>query len=288
MSDVQQDRRDSPDEKPPAPYPSHGAIAAPQRRPRVRTLIVRGLALAAISAAVGAAVALLALPLGINRQLAAPPYAKTQSTVNPSVEQVASKVLPSVVTMTTELGGGELHCLVHPLRDGTHLSVRSSPARSGLNLPVSSVEEVAAKVLPSVVTLQGEVGGQSYLGVGHRPHSGWAGYLGASCLGATSTRRRTGQPRRAPGAVQGPPRRPDSPWAAIHRCQLGGADLARGFDVVATDPAPNAGVNLRAYVDAAWFSKGEGLSRDRERAYASRKTASTLLPVPAHSRRLYG
>jgi hypothetical protein len=111
MSDVQQDRRDSPDEKPPAPYPSHGAIAAPQRRPRVRTLIVRGLALAAISAAVGAAVALLALPLGINRQLAAPPYAKTQSTVNPSVEQVASKVLPSVVTMTTELGGGELHCL---------------------------------------------------------------------------------------------------------------------------------------------------------------------------------
>jgi carnitine 3-dehydrogenase len=27
--------------------------------------------------------------------------------------------------------------------------------------------------------------------------------------------------------------------------------LARGFDVVATDPAPNAEANLRKYVDAA-------------------------------------
>src|ERR1700746_3334423 len=28
--------------------------------------------------------------------------------------------------------------------------------------------------------------------------------------------------------------------------------LARGFDVVATDPAPNAEANLRKYIDAAW------------------------------------
>jgi 3-hydroxyacyl-CoA dehydrogenase len=33
-------------------------------------------------------------------------------------------------------------------------------------------------------------------------------------------------------------------WAALY--------LARGFDVVATDPAPNAEVNLRKYVDDAW------------------------------------
>src|SRR5271165_128504 len=33
-------------------------------------------------------------------------------------------------------------------------------------------------------------------------------------------------------------------WAALY--------LARGFDVVATDPAPNAEANLRQYVDAAW------------------------------------
>jgi len=28
--------------------------------------------------------------------------------------------------------------------------------------------------------------------------------------------------------------------------------LARGFEVVATDPAPNAEANLRKYVDNAW------------------------------------
>ena len=33
-------------------------------------------------------------------------------------------------------------------------------------------------------------------------------------------------------------------WAAQY--------LARGFDVVATDPAPNAEANLRKYVDGAW------------------------------------
>jgi len=49
-------------------------------------------------------------------------------------------------------------------------------------------------------------------------------------------------------------------WAAYY--------LARGFDVVATDPAPNAEQNLRKYVDEAWkiLSKkelSEGASRDR-------------------------
>src|SRR6266704_3141856 len=49
-------------------------------------------------------------------------------------------------------------------------------------------------------------------------------------------------------------------WAALY--------LARGFDVVATDPAPNAEANLRKYVDDAWESlKAIGLtpgaSRDR-------------------------
>jgi len=49
-------------------------------------------------------------------------------------------------------------------------------------------------------------------------------------------------------------------WAAYY--------LARGFDVVATDPAPNAEANLRKYVDDAWkiLSKSgfsAGASRDR-------------------------
>src|SRR2546421_3246129 len=49
-------------------------------------------------------------------------------------------------------------------------------------------------------------------------------------------------------------------WAAYY--------LARGFDVVATDPAPGAQANLRKYVDDAWpaLSKAgvaAGASRDR-------------------------
>jgi carnitine 3-dehydrogenase len=49
-------------------------------------------------------------------------------------------------------------------------------------------------------------------------------------------------------------------WAAQY--------LARGFDVVATDPAPNAEKNLRKYVDGAWeqltaLSLAPGASRDR-------------------------
>jgi putative serine protease PepD len=102
MSEVQQDRRDS-------PYPSHRAVVAPRRRARVRTVILRGLALTAISAAVGAAVALLAFPPDTGRQLAVRRYAGADSTVNPSAEQIATKVLPSVVTLTTELASGELH-----------------------------------------------------------------------------------------------------------------------------------------------------------------------------------
>src|ERR1700740_985411 len=49
-------------------------------------------------------------------------------------------------------------------------------------------------------------------------------------------------------------------WAAYY--------LSRGFNVVATDPAPNAEANLRKYVDAAWkiLSKtglSPNASRDR-------------------------
>ena len=44
--------------------------------------------------------------------------------------------------------------------------------------------------------------------------------------------------------------------------------LARGFDVIATDPAPNAEANLRKYVDMAWpdltaLGLDKGASRDR-------------------------
>src|SRR5256885_2181196 len=49
-------------------------------------------------------------------------------------------------------------------------------------------------------------------------------------------------------------------WAAQY--------LARGFDVIATDPAPDAEVNLRKYVDEAWgeltnIGLSKGATRDR-------------------------
>jgi len=55
-------------------------------------------------------------------------------------------------------------------------------------------------------------------------------------------------------------------WAALY--------LARGFDVVATDPAPNAEAQLRKYVDEAWkvltsIGLSAGASRNR---LASRPT----------------
>ena len=59
-------------------------------------------------------------------------------------------------------------------------------------------------------------------------------------------------------------------WAAEY--------LARGFDVIATDPAPNAETNLRKLVDEAWHDLAksglsQGASRDRLRFTANMKEA---------------
>src|SRR5438552_10302983 len=59
-------------------------------------------------------------------------------------------------------------------------------------------------------------------------------------------------------------------WAAQY--------LARGFDVVATDPAPNAETNMRKYVEDAWpalttIGLSPGASQDRLRFTASMKEA---------------
>src|SRR6201984_1732586 len=56
--------------------------------------------------------------------------------------------------------------------------------------------------------------------------------------------------------------------------------LARGLDVVATDPAPNAETNLRKYVDEAWsalttIGLAPGASRDRLSFTAEMKKALT-------------
>jgi hypothetical protein len=56
--------------------------------------------------------------------------------------------------------------------------------------------------------------------------------------------------------------------ARRHRASWSAYYLARGFDVVATDPAPNAEANLRKYVDEAWplltsIGLSDGASRER-------------------------
>jgi 3-hydroxyacyl-CoA dehydrogenase len=61
-------------------------------------------------------------------------------------------------------------------------------------------------------------------------------------------------------------------WAAQY--------LARGFDVVATDPAPNAEEDLRKYVDDAWelltaIGLTPGASRDRLSFAANMQDALT-------------
>src|SRR6201987_413113 len=60
-------------------------------------------------------------------------------------------------------------------------------------------------------------------------------------------------------------------WAAY--------SLSRGFNVVATDPAPNAEANLRKYVDAAWTSlskNGMAPSASRDRLTFEPKMAQAL------------
>jgi 3-hydroxyacyl-CoA dehydrogenase len=47
-------------------------------------------------------------------------------------------------------------------------------------------------------------------------------------------------------------------WAAEY--------LARGFDVITTDPGPNAEANLRKYIDEAWKEPGSGAARFQSRA----------------------
>ena len=55
--------------------------------------------------------------------------------------------------------------------------------------------------------------------------------------------------------------------------------LAHGFDVVATDPAPNAEQNLRKYIDAAWpalTAKGLKKNASRERLAFSSDLKETV------------
>ena len=97
----------------PGRYPSHRVPARGQRLARGGSLIMRGLGATLFAAAVGAAIALLAHPPVVGTRSADSSSAITRPDPSAfSIEQVAAKVLPSVVTLQTidgnrsQLGSG--------------------------------------------------------------------------------------------------------------------------------------------------------------------------------------
>jgi len=252
MSEVQQqDRRDSPDEKPPARYPSHRAIAAPRRRARAHTLILRGLALAAISAVVGAAVALVALPPDIGTQLAVPRYEKTQSTANPSVERIATMVLPSVVTLTTELGDGELH-------EGSGIILTPDGLIMTNNHVVAAAGDVSQETVSSLVTFNdGRTAPYSVVATDTNSDIAVVRAEGTSALTpisfGSSADLRVGQPVAAVGSPLGLTGTVTvGIVSALNRPVFGAADgdtQVAAFDAIQTDAALNPGDSGGALVD---------------------------------------
>ena len=251
VSEVKRDRRDSPDDKPPARYPSHRAIAAPRRRARVRALILRGLALAAISAAVGAAVALVALPPDIGRQLAVPRYEEAQSTGNPSVERIATMVLPSVVTLTTELGDGELH-------EGSGIILTPDGLIMTNNHVVAAADDVSQETVSSLVTFNdGRTAPYSVVATDTNSDIAVVRAEGTSALTpisfGSSADLRVGQPVAAVGSPLGLTGTVTvGIVSALNRPVFGAADgdtQVAAFDAIQTDAALNPGDSGGALVD---------------------------------------
>ena len=222
-----------------------------RRRARVRTLILRGLALSAISAAVGAAVALLAHPPDIGRQLAVPRYANTQPTVNPSVEQVAAKVLPSVVALTTELGGGEL-------QEGSGIILTPDGLIMTNNHVVAAAGDASQEPVSSLVTFNdGRTAPYSMVATDSKSDIAVVRVEGISGLipisFGSSADLRVGQPVAAVGSPLGLTGTVTvGIVSALNRPVFGAADgntQFPAFDAIQTDAALNPGNSGGALVD---------------------------------------
>jgi putative serine protease PepD len=107
MSEVQRTGRDK------APYPFHRMVSVTARRQRLAragTFVIRGIAAAMFFAALSVAVAVLVHPPATGSQALVSGSPTPRSAVDfsapPSVEQIAAKVLPSMVTLQIKAGGG--------------------------------------------------------------------------------------------------------------------------------------------------------------------------------------
>jgi putative serine protease PepD len=246
MSEIQRNRK---------PSPSHRAVAAPRRPARVRTLLRHGLALASISAAVsatvGAAVAVLAFPPDIGGQFSVPRYAGTQPTVRPSVERIATKVLPSVVTMTTELASGELH-------EGSGIVLTSDGLIMTNNHVVAAAGDASPDPVSSRVTLNdgrtapfSMVAGDPMSDIAVVRAEGVSGLTPISF--GSSARLRVGQPVAAVGSPLGLTGTVTSGIVSALNRPVFSADDGKApvaaFDAIQTDAALNPGNSGGALVD---------------------------------------
>jgi putative serine protease PepD len=214
-------------------------------------LILRGLAVAAISAAVGAAVALLAFPGGIGTQLAVPRYAVPQSTVNPPVEQIAAKVLPSVVTLKIEMGGGEV-------QEGSGIIVTPDGLIMTNNHVVATAADAPQDSVNTVVTFNdGRTAPFSVVATDTTSDIGVVRAEGISGLTpisfGSSAGLRVGQPVAAVGSPLGLTATVTvGIVSALNRPVFDGADGNTGsaaFDAIQTDAALNPGNSGGALVD---------------------------------------
>jgi putative serine protease PepD len=207
--------------------------------------------LAAISAVVGAAVALVAHPPDIGTQLAVPRYEKTQSTANPSVERIATMVLPSVVTLTTELGDGELH-------EGSGIILTPDGLIMTNNHVVAAAGDVSQETVSSLVTFNdGRTAPYSVVATDTNSDIAVVRAEGTSALTpisfGSSADLRVGQPVAAVGSPLGLTGTVTvGIVSALNRPVFGAADgdtQVAAFDAIQTDAALNPGDSGGALVD---------------------------------------
>jgi putative serine protease PepD len=251
MSEVQRKQRDSPDDNPSTPSPSHTAAAVWRRPGYVRTLVLRGLALAAVSAAFGSAVVLLALPPSIGTQLVAPSSVTTQPSGDSPVERIAGEVLPSLVTLTTEQDDGEFH-------EGSGIIV----SRDGLIMTndhvVAAADDAPQEPVRRLVTLNdGRVAPFSVVAADPKSDIAVVRVEGLSgltpILFGSSSDLRVGQQVVAVGSPLGLTGTVTSGVvSALNRPVYGGADgstQVAAFNAIQTDAALNPGNSGGALVD---------------------------------------